>query len=334
MDGHQQSIASMQEANLFNLPAPFPGEFWVVNGFVAKVSRIWKTSMKKMQRDNITFEEQERYAKDLEKNLKALFGDDVRDLGTAPRPTDLLRTVHGGVTKQSELGPFRIRHEAVLEAMCDKCSTAMKAFPTATEDEHVPIPEHLEGANQDAALTASIRFFLTLLHGSRLTTLDRPDRQQTGSASAPPSSPAGFTKLQTADVGTLARRNMQKLRRVLRGTEDQITQTSMDEHLVLQQRLQDMDDEARRKVEWHELPRLSHLHHLATISTAVLPHTCQVEGDFSMIGAFADNRGRMGVEGIQGIMHARQLHRLRDLVAGLKARRAGEAQARRGSGGG
>eukprot|EP00918_Siedleckia_nematoides_P039893 GHVU01086712.1.p1 GENE.GHVU01086712.1~~GHVU01086712.1.p1 ORF type:complete len:335 (+),score=49.10 GHVU01086712.1:589-1593(+) len=334
MDGHQQSIQQMQLANSFNLPAPFPGEFWVVNGFVAKVSRIWKKWMKKMQRDNLTFEDQHRYATELEKELKALFGEDVFDVGTPPGPTDLLRTVHAGVTKQSQLGPFRIRHEAVIQAMCRHCSTALKAFPSAREDESVSIPDYLRGTNQDAALTASVRFFLTLLHGSRLTTLDRPDRQQIGSAGAPPSSPAGFTKLETSDVGTLARRNMQKLRRVLRGTEDQIIQNSMDEHVVLQQQLQGLDDETRRKVDWYELPRLSHLHHLATISTAVLPHTCQVEGDFSVVKAVADNRGRMGVEGIQGIMHARQLHRLRALVAGLKARRAGEAEARRGRGGG
>eukprot|EP00918_Siedleckia_nematoides_P106375 GHVU01232178.1.p1 GENE.GHVU01232178.1~~GHVU01232178.1.p1 ORF type:complete len:760 (+),score=58.36 GHVU01232178.1:881-3160(+) len=325
IDKRQELIQRLQQNRYCNMPESYPGVWWVVNSFVALSTRIWRKQMKKMQADELTFEDQHRHAVRLEEKLIALFPDGVvGDIGSSPRQEDILRTTGAGIVKLTEIGPFRMRHDAALAPLCKCSATALRAFPA--DRDAVNPPTALVGTNQDAALTAVVRFFLVLLHGARLVPLDRPDRQQRGSASAPPSSPLGFTLWEADDVGMLAGKHMQKLLRSLpQHDENDIVQKIMREHGVLRQRMLLVDEDDRKTTVWESLRGFPCLKRLATVTRTVIPHTCQVEGDFSRVLALADNRGGMGIEGVQGLMHARQLPRLREVLHLVRQRRQ-EAQ--------
>eukprot|EP00918_Siedleckia_nematoides_P031823 GHVU01068863.1.p1 GENE.GHVU01068863.1~~GHVU01068863.1.p1 ORF type:complete len:347 (+),score=44.89 GHVU01068863.1:1963-3003(+) len=319
--GVSEDVQLLQYNRLCKLPEPYPGLWWVVNSFVGVVLTIWKHHMKRMQADTLTFEQQHLRAKELEAALLALFPDGiVQEVRAEPRPEEPLRTTGAGSVKLTTIGPFRIRHATALQPLTRCSATALAAFPA--DRDRVPVPPALLGTDQDAVLTAAVRFFLVLLHGVRVATLDRPDRQQRGSAGAPPSSPFGFTRWETDDVGTLARKHMHKLRSVFpEDTEIVVVQKVIDEHRELCRRVSTMEEGAGEGMQWELLRGFPYLKRVAAITRTVIPHTCQVEGDFSRAAALSDNRGGMGVQGVQGLMHARQLPQLREIVALLRSRR-------------
>eukprot|EP00918_Siedleckia_nematoides_P050761 GHVU01111158.1.p1 GENE.GHVU01111158.1~~GHVU01111158.1.p1 ORF type:complete len:649 (-),score=85.54 GHVU01111158.1:443-2389(-) len=312
-DARQEDVATLQ-AGLFGLPAPFDPSFWIVNSAVAALTTVWNHALEMMQLQDLTFERQDELCLKLDSDLSAMLPSLQEVAGVAVTREDELRTYGEGMYKHTKLGPLTVYHLSAVSNICDYSATASTAWRSDGAD--VAVAPHLEGAGQDPALTAIVRFHITLVHTARLTRLSRPEKQLTGSSAAPPATPAGFAKISGSVVTDLVNSQAGKLRRMYPRTPlPQLRQQMLEEHRGLVRHLAGRSDEDTRAARWEELTGVTYLHQLAMLFRVVLPGSMRVEAGFSLAKAVAENRGNMGVEGVQGVLQCGQLLQLREAVA-------------------
>ena len=275
------------------------GAWWVDLVVVHTLCEHYNCASVAMQDDHLMLSDQILVLRELSASLIATVGA-VRNADVNVDPKDAMVCTE----EMSTLGAFSVDHSVVMkhvQAMSLSARSGLSALPEA---------EALAVCKKCAAL------FLTAAHAVWLTVPLRDFRNKPSVVKAPPPTrPLDFVSLSSVQFSELVAQHSSRLSVSL--PVDVVDHGLIVEHRelvralrrepVLKANLEKCGKKELRK-SWEPLgARVPHLHQFATGLACVLPGTCSVERDFSVINYQChSHRSALTTFALEGILHAKQ----------------------------